>query len=51
LEPKEAIETGLSSAMSWVRPGDLNNPDMSIKGSQPKISQDRCDCMIPGGIF
>jgi hypothetical protein len=31
LDLKEEIETSLGSAMSWVRPGDLNNSNMSIK--------------------
>jgi hypothetical protein len=33
LAPKEEIKTSLSSAMSLCRPGELNNPDMSIKYS------------------
>jgi hypothetical protein len=31
LEPKKETKPSLSSAMSLCRPGELNNPDMSIK--------------------
>jgi hypothetical protein len=41
LGPKEEIETGLTPTMSLYRPGDLNNPDMSIKCSHPESPLDR----------
>jgi hypothetical protein len=41
MDPKEEIETSLGSAMSWVRPGDLNNLNMSVKCIYSEISQDQ----------
>jgi hypothetical protein len=49
LDLKEENETSLGSAMSWVRPADLNNLNMSVKCSHPEITQDRFDCMIAEG--
>jgi hypothetical protein len=40
LGPKVEIETGLTPTMSLCRPGDLNNPDMSIKCSNPESPLD-----------
>jgi regulatory protein YycI of two-component signal transduction system YycFG len=40
LEPKKEIKTNLSSAVSLCRPGELNNPDMSIKCSKQNITKD-----------
>jgi hypothetical protein len=40
LGPKEEIETGLTPTMSLCWPGDLNNPDMSIKCSKPESHLD-----------
>jgi hypothetical protein len=41
MDHKEEIETRLGSAMSWVRPGDLNNLNMSVKCIYSEISQDQ----------
>jgi hypothetical protein len=41
LDLKEEIETRLGSAMSWVRPGDLNNLNMSVKCIYSEIRQDQ----------
>jgi hypothetical protein len=41
LDLKEENETSLGSAMSWVRPGDLNNLNMSVKCIYSEISRDQ----------
>jgi hypothetical protein len=41
MDLKEEIETSFGSAMSWVRPGDLNNLNMSVKCIYSEISQDQ----------
>jgi hypothetical protein len=41
LDVKEENETSLGSAMSWVRPADLNNLNMSVKCIYSEISRDQ----------
>jgi uncharacterized Zn-finger protein len=50
LEPKKEIKTSLSSAMSLCRPGELNNPDMSIKCSKQNINKDHPRLVEPHQI-
>jgi hypothetical protein len=51
LDLKEEIETSLTPTMFLCRPGQLNNPDMSIKCSNPEITQDQYDRRILEAIF
>jgi hypothetical protein len=50
LEPKKEIKTNLSSAVSLLRPGELNNPDMSIKYCKQNITKDHPRLVEPHPI-
>jgi hypothetical protein len=50
LETKKEIKTNLSSAVSLRRPGELNNPDMSIKCSKQNITKDHPRLVRPHQI-
>jgi hypothetical protein len=50
LEPKKEIKTSLSSSVSLRRPGELNNPDMSIKYSKQNITKDHPRLVEPHQI-
>jgi hypothetical protein len=50
LEPKKEIKTSLSSAVSLLRPGELNNPDMSIKYCKQNITKDHPRLVRPHQI-